>query len=93
MLKVDSTIFDICANISSNIDKLSDDTGLLSQNILSQLRNLVEAIISKIYIVDNGLGDYEVDFDKTITPGIKHVKRKFKYKFLIDFHNALKISN
>lgn len=92
MLKVDATIFDICENISSNIDKLSDDVGLLSQNVLSQLRNLVEAIISKIYIFETGLGDCEVDFDKTITPGIKHLKGKYKYKFLIDFHNSLKIS-
>lgn len=39
--------------IFDNIEKLTDDAGLLAQNILAQLRNLVEDIAVKIDIVDN----------------------------------------
>lgn len=92
MLKVDNTIFTICTTISTNIDKLQEDSGVLAQNILGQLRNLMEAIISKIYIEENKLGDIEVDYDKTINPGIRFVKCKSKYKIITDFHSSLKIS-
>lgn len=92
MLKIDKTIHDICTNISTNIDKLQEDSGLLAQNVLGQLRNLVESIISKIYIEENNLGDIDGDFDKTINPGKKYVKSKSKYKIISDFYNSLKIS-
>lgn len=92
MLKIDKTILEICDNISNNIEKLNDDVGLLSQNILSQLRNLVEAVISKVYIIDYSLGDIDVSYDKTITPGLKYIKSEFKYKELQEFHNSIKIS-
>ncbi len=93
MLKVDKKIIDTCKNISSNIDKLEDDIGLLSQNILSQLRNLIEAIISKIYIREKSLEDANVDYQTTITPGINYVKGIAKYRFLINFHNSVQISS
>lgn len=92
MLKIDKTIFDISTNISSNIDKLKDDSGLLAQNILGQLRNFVESVISKIYILENNLGDIDADYEKTINPGIKYIKSKSKFKVISDFHNSLKIS-
>ena len=50
MLMVDQAILDtnkvICQNISTFDES---DRGLLSQNILSQLRNFVEYIAQKIY--------------------------------------------
>ena len=50
MLKVDEAIFDtnkvICRNISV-FD--ASERGLLSQNILAQLRNFVEYIVQKVY--------------------------------------------
>lgn len=92
MLKIDKDVITICENISSNIDKIEDNVGLLSQNVLSQLRNLVEAIISRVYIRDNSLSDDRVKYLENIKPGIKYIKGIAKYKFLYDFHNSLDIS-
>lgn len=50
MSKVNQDISAIDKNISKNISRFDDsERGLLSQNILSQLRNLVELIFLKIY--------------------------------------------
>lgn len=47
--KIDEAIEITCKVIDENIELLADiDRGLLSQNILSQLRNLIEYIIQKI---------------------------------------------
>lgn len=92
MAKIDERIIEICTNISSNIDKLSEDVGLLSQNILGQLRNLVETVISKIYLRDRSLSDLDVSYTNTIGPGISYISGIQKYKILRDFHNSLQIS-
>lgn len=61
MLKVDGAIYDtnkvICRNISV-FD--TSERGLLSQNILAQLRNFVEYIVQKVYSngVDTDPNDY-----------------------------------
>ena len=61
MLKVDEAIYDtnivICRNISV-FD--ASERGLLSQNILAQLRNFVEYIVQKVYSngVDTDPNDY-----------------------------------
>lgn len=45
MLKIDTSIIETASVISKNIDRFDDsERGLLSQNILAQLRNLVEYI-------------------------------------------------
>ena len=50
MLKIDVAIKETASVISKNIDRFDDsERGLLSQNILAQLRNLVEYIAQKIY--------------------------------------------
>ena len=50
MLKIDRAIFDTDRVICKNIDRFDrSERGLLSQNILSQLRNYVEYIVQKIY--------------------------------------------
>lgn len=50
MLKIDIAIKETASVISKNIDRFDDsERGLLSQNILAQLRNLVEYIAQKIY--------------------------------------------
>ena len=50
MNKIDNLIIDIDKVICSNIDKFDvSERGLLSQNILSQLRNFVDHIFLKIY--------------------------------------------
>lgn len=50
MLKIDEAIFDTDKVICKNISKFdTTERGLLSQNILSQVRNLVEYIFMKVY--------------------------------------------
>ena len=62
MLKVDEAVYDtnkvICRNISV-FD--ASERGLLSQNILAQLRNFVEYIVQKVYSngVDTDPNDYQ----------------------------------
>ena len=52
MATVDAQIISIGANISGNIDALDQDRPLLSQNMLSQLRNLVEAVALRLQLQD-----------------------------------------
>ena len=50
MMKIDKAIFDTDKVICRNISRFdASERGLLSQNILSQLRNFVEYIADKIY--------------------------------------------
>lgn len=50
MNEIDKKICDIDKLVEKNISKFDDsDRGFLSQNILSNLRNLVELIFLKIY--------------------------------------------
>lgn len=50
MMKIDKAILDIDKVICRNISRFdASERGLLSQNILSQLRNFVEYIADKIY--------------------------------------------
>ena len=90
MLKVDSAIYDtnkvICRNISV-FD--ASERGLLSQNILAQLRNFVEYIVQKVYSngVDTDPNDYQ---DKKAA--WEFVKTKGELRFLSKFHNLLQKS-
>ena len=90
MLKVDEAIFDtnkvICRNISV-FD--ASERGLLSQNILAQLRNFVEYIVQKVYSngVDTDPNDYQ---DKKAA--WEFVKTKGELRFLSKFHNLLQKS-
>jgi hypothetical protein len=62
MSSVDSQIQSIGENISGNIDALADDRALLAQNLLSQLRNLVEAVAVRLHLND---ADAEFHYDLT----------------------------
>lgn len=90
MLKVDEAVYDtnkvICRNISV-FD--ASERGLLSQNILAQLRNFVEYIVQKVYSngVDTDPNDYQ---DKKAA--WEFVKTKGELRFLSKFHNLLQKS-
>lgn len=90
MLLVDEAILDtnkvICRNISV-FD--SSERGLLSQNILSQLRNFVEYIVQKVYSkgVDTDPNDYQ---DKKAA--WEYVKTQGQLRFLSKFHGLLQKS-
>lgn len=89
MNKINSCILDINKTICKNIDKFDvADRGLLSQNILSQLRNFVEHISLKIY--DNGR-NIDVSYEN-IKKANTYVKTKGKLKFLSRFHKLLQIT-
>lgn len=91
MLEIDHKIKDIDKTICDNI-ALIDFTGvtraLISQNLLSQSRNLVEHIAVKIL----GQGaDIDVNWD-TIKAASEFIKRDNKYLFLRQFHTFLQES-
>lgn len=88
---VDKKIYDTNQVIEKNISKFDDsERGLLSQNILAQLRNLVEYIFLKIYNQRE---------NKSLEPKYenfriaeKYVKRIGTLSFLRKFHDLLQIS-
>lgn len=72
-------------NISAN--KILNDRGLLSQNILSQLRNLVEDIAILINNKENNLTN-DTHYDN-VSPSFKYISGKSKYKYIFKFHDYL----
>ena len=90
MLKIDSAILSTNEVICKNIDKFdSSERGLLSQNILSQLRNFIEYIAQKIY--SNGADINPNDY-KEKEQAIVFIKSKGNLRFLYKFHNLLQKS-
>jgi len=89
MDKIDSKILDIDKVICGNINKFDiSERGLLSQNILGQLRNFVECISLKVY--SNGL-DIE-DTYENIKKAEIFVKTRGNLGFLAKFHKLLQIT-
>ena len=74
--------------ICRNIESLSDHRGLLSQNVLSQLRNLVEGVAVLLHT-----GSPNAEFNYTsVDPGLTFVKSKAKFNFLGKFHKLIQKS-
>jgi hypothetical protein len=74
--------------ICQNIESLTQHRALLSQNILSQLRNLVEGAAVLLYS-----GSLDADFDYgAVGPAIDFVKTKGNLNFLSRFHRLLQKS-
>ena len=74
--------------ICRNIESLADQRALLSQNVLSQLRNLVEGVAVRLHA---GSPDAEFNYD-AVEPGLAFVKGKAKFNFLGKFHKLIRIS-
>lgn len=74
----------ICQNIAS----LTDQRGLLSQNILSQLRNLVEGTAVRLH-QKSSEPEYKY---AAVEPGLAYVKSRAQLNFLGRFHKLLQIS-
>lgn len=74
--------------ITSNIASLPDQRELLSQNVLAQLRNLVEGVAVRLHL---GSADAEYDYP-AIGLGLAFVKSKGQYGFLTRFHKLLEAS-
>lgn len=90
MLKIDRSIMDTDEVICENISTLSSNNrGLLSQNILSQLRNLVEYVAMKEYFHNTDVNPNDYDLRKEALSGIQ---KKGHLRFLYKFHDLLQKS-
>lgn len=90
MLRIDKAILDTNAVICDNISQLSfADRGLLSQNILSQLRNFVEYIAIKAY--SNGKDVNPNDYNLNVA-ALKDMQCRGELRFLYRFHEMLQKS-
>lgn len=89
--EVEQKIINVDKNICNNIASIYTNRGFLSQNILSQLRNLVEAIAVKIYLDSVGKEQQRTEYDQ-IKQSIKYIKSKAKFSFLSKFHCFLQQS-
>lgn len=90
MLKIDKAILDTNGVICDNIKQLSEsDRGLLSQNILGQIRNFVEYIAIKAY--SNGQDVNPNDYELNVA-ALKDMQRRGDLRFLYRFHEMLQKS-
>lgn len=90
LLKIDDAISTIDKNICDNIDnQTAIGCGLMSQNVLAQLRNLVEHVAIKITSYDE---DIEPNYD-TIKNAMKQLRGYGNdVRFISKFHKLLQIS-
>lgn len=89
MATVDAQIISIGANISGNIDALDQDRPLLSQNMLSQLRNLVEAVALRLQLQD---GSAEFQYGATAAAIDWIGSQNKQINFIQRFHKQLQMS-
>lgn len=82
--QIRSTNRAICLNIAT----LNSERSLLSQNILSQLRNLIEGIV---VFIQAGTLHSDFRYDK-VGPALESVKRNGKINFLSKFHKLIQKS-
>ncbi|MBB5935428.1 ATP-dependent DNA helicase [Streptomyces zagrosensis] len=88
MTTVDEHIQSTDAAICQNIASLTHQRDLLSQNILAQLRNLVEGVAVRL---QSGTSDTQYNYP-AIGLGLAFVKGSGQYSFLGRFHKLLEAS-
>lgn len=89
MTTVDKQIQSADTAICRNIELLADQRALLSQNVLSQIRNLVEGIVVRLHTQDpNSVFHYDA-----VEPGLAFVKSKAQFRFLGSFHKLIQKSS
>lgn len=89
MEQIDRNILTINKVICDNIDKFAPEhRGLLSQNILSQLRNLIEHISLKVYSAGK---DLDITYSN-ICKGLEYIKSHGEYRVLSQFHKFLQVA-
>jgi hypothetical protein len=74
--------------VCGNIAVLCDDRALLSQNLLAQLRNLIETVAVRIHL---GSGSAEFAYD-AVGPAMAYAKSRANFNFLGRFHKLVQIS-
>jgi energy-coupling factor transporter ATP-binding protein EcfA2 len=86
MLKIDIEILNINKVICKNIDRFDDsERGLLSQNIISQLRNFIDHIFLKVYSKGQ---DIENTYDNIVKAN-EYLKERADLRFLSKFYKFL----
>jgi energy-coupling factor transporter ATP-binding protein EcfA2 len=88
MTSVGKQIQSVNEAICRNIEELADQRSLLSQNVLAQLRNLVEGVAVFLH---TGSSNAEFTY-LAIKPALKFVRAKAEFNFLGKFHKLLKQS-
>jgi len=88
MARVSGQIQSAAEAISQNIEALAGQRALLSQNILAQIRNLVEGVIVRLHV---GSEDAVFHYD-AVGPGLDFVRSNGKLNFLSRFHKLLQKS-
>ena len=89
-ISVETEIMYISNVIEKNIKyyKMILDKGFLSENILSQLRNLVEDVA---ILINNRSNNQNLDTNyENISPSIKYLRAKSKYRFITEFYDFLR---
>lgn len=90
MLRIDKAIYDTNKVICDNISQLCfTDRGLLSQNILSQIRNFVEYIAKKIYSKGTDIDPNNYSLN---AKALNYLNSRGELKFLRKFHEMLQKS-
>jgi len=85
MLNIDKAILDTSKNISKNISVFDEtERGLLSQNILSQIRNLIEYIFQKINANGQDADPNNYEHKNNAKESISSLGQ---YRFLYKFHS------
>jgi AAA domain/UvrD-like helicase C-terminal domain len=82
--QISSTDAVICKNIANG----ATDRGFLSQNILSQLRNLVEGVLVHLHLND----DTQIFSYDSVDPALKFISGKAHLNFVCRFHGLLQKS-
>ncbi len=89
MTSVNEQIQNADSAICRNIELLADQRGLLSQNVLAQIRNLVEGVSVRLY-----KNSPNADFNYSdVSHSLDFVKSRAKYNFLNRFHNLIQKSS
>lgn len=87
---INRKIDDLNIKIEKNIDDSIDNRGYMSQNVIKSLRDLVEYIAFKVYIVECKKNYVEYN---QVNNGlaIKYIKSLYKHEILKNFHALLEI--
>lgn len=90
-LNIDSEIKEIDKNIFENIERSTDaDRGFLSQNILKELRDLIEHTAVKILSIQEKI-ELEITYEN-IVKALDNIKNNGNYRFLSKFHRFVQNS-
>lgn len=88
MITVSKQIQSVDETICRNIESLASQRALLSQNVLSQLRNLVEGVAVRLY---RDSPDSEFSYAE-VEPALAFIRSKGRFNFLGKFHKLIQIS-